>query len=107
MSAHAGNIIPYPSFIVWSMLYVNWPLFADGIGEFVLCSIVLYTDGNYDISSYQLTYLRKAKDLGNVSDLTKEYTDLPENTHQDIVDLAVQMIVQTIPNTSSKKSQDE
>ena len=69
--------------------------------------IVLYTDGNYDISSYELTYLRKAKDLGNVSDLTKEYTDLPENTHQDIVDLAVQMIVQTIPNTSSKKSQDE
>ena len=69
--------------------------------------IVLYTDGKYDISSYELTYLRKAKDLGNVSDLTKEYTDLPENTHQDIVDLAVQMIVQTIPNTSSKKSQDE
>lgn len=69
--------------------------------------IVLYTDGKYDISSYELTYLRKAKDLGTLQDLTKEYTDLPENTHQDIVDLAVQMIVQTIPNASSKKSQDE
>ena len=69
--------------------------------------IRVYTDGKYDISSYELTYLRKAKDLGTLQDLTKEYTDLPENTHQDIVDLAVQMIVQTIPNASSKKSQDE
>ena len=69
--------------------------------------IRVYTDGIYDISSYELTYLRKAKDLGTLQDLTKEYTDLPENTHQDIVDLAVQMIVQTIPNASSKKSQDE
>lgn len=69
--------------------------------------IVLYTDGNYDISSYELTYLRKAKDLGEFSNLVNEYTDLPENTHQDIVNLAVQMLVSTLPNTSSKRSQDE
>lgn len=69
--------------------------------------IVLYTDGNYDISSYELTYLRKAKDLGEFSNLVNEYTDLPENTHQDIVNLAVQMLVSTLPNTSSKKSQNE
>lgn len=69
--------------------------------------IVLYTDGNYDISSYELTYLRKAKDLGEFNNLVNEYTDLPENTHQDIVNLAVQMLVSTLPNTSSKKSQDE
>lgn len=69
--------------------------------------IVLYTDGNYDISSYELTYLRKAKDLGEFNNLVNEYTDLPENTHQDIVNLAVQMLVSTLPNTSSKRSQDE
>lgn len=56
-------------------------------------AIILYTDGNYGISSYELTYLRKAKDLGKFEDLTKEYTDLPQNTHQEIVDLAVQMLV--------------
>lgn len=43
--------------------------------------IVLYTDGNYDINSYELTYLRKAKDLGKFEELTEEYTDLPEHTH--------------------------
>lgn len=68
--------------------------------------IVLYTDGNYDISQYDLTYLRKAKDLGAYEDLLKEYTDLPENTHQEIVDMAVKMLVSTLPSGNSKKSQD-
>ena len=65
--------------------------------------IVLYTDGNYDINSYELTYLRKAKDLGKFEELTEEYTDLPEHTHQAIVDLAVQMLVATLPNNKSDK----
>lgn len=69
--------------------------------------IVLYTDGNYDISSYELTYLRKAKDLGVLSELTDEYTDLPEHTHQAIVDLAVQMILSTIPSGNSKETQND
>lgn len=68
--------------------------------------IVLYTDGNYDIVSYELTYLRKAKDLGKFEDLTKEYTDLPEHTHQAIVDLAVQMLVAALPNNNSRKEND-
>lgn len=69
--------------------------------------IVLYTDGNYGISDYELTYLRKAKDLGSLEDLNKEYTDLPENTHQEIVDLAVQMLVSTLPSGNSKETQDK
>lgn len=69
-------------------------------------SIVLYTDGNYGISNYDLTYLRKAKDLGSLTDLTKEYTDLPENTHQEIVDLAVQMLVSTLPGGNPKETQE-
>lgn len=68
--------------------------------------IVLYTDGKYDIDAYELTYLRKAKDLGSFNDLVKEYTDLPENTHQEIVDLAVQLIVSTLPNNSKKTQKD-
>lgn len=68
--------------------------------------IVLYTDNKYDISSYQLTYLRKAKDLGPFNELIDEYTDLPENTHQEIVDMAVQMIVSTLSNGKSKETQN-
>lgn len=69
-------------------------------------SIVLYTDGNYGITNYDLTYLRKAKDLGSLEDLTKEYTDLPENTHQEIVDLAVQLLISSLPNGNSKETQN-
>lgn len=70
-------------------------------------TIILYTDGKYGINSYELTYLRKAKDLGKFEDLTKEYTDLPENTHQDIVDLAVQLLVTNIAGSKSKETQKE
>lgn len=70
-------------------------------------AIILYTDGKYGINSYELTYLRKAKDLGKFEDLTKEYTDLPENTHQDIVDLAVQLLVNNIAGSRSKETQNE
>lgn len=70
-------------------------------------AIILYTDGKYGINSYELTYLRKAKDLGKFEDLTKEYTDLPENTHQDIVDLAVQLLVTNIAGSKSKETQKE
>lgn len=54
--------------------------------------IVLYTDGKYNISKYELTYLKPAYDLGN--DLSEEYTDLPESTHKEIIDVAVQMYIQ-------------
>lgn len=67
--------------------------------------IVLYTDGKYFINQYELTYLRQAVDLGKYENLTKEYTDLPQNTHQAIVDMAVQMIMSTIPSNNSKSSQ--
>lgn len=70
-------------------------------------AIILYTDGKYGINSYELTYLRKAKDLGKFEDLTKEYTDLPENTHQDIVDLAVQLLVTNVAGSKSKETQKE
>lgn len=70
-------------------------------------AIILYTDGKYGINSYELTYLRKAKDLGKFEDLTKEYTDLPENTHQDIVDLAVQMLVNYVSGANSKETQKD
>lgn len=70
-------------------------------------TIILYTDGKYGINSYELTYLRKAKDLGKFEDLTKEYTDLPQNTHQEIVDLAVQMLINYVSGANSKETQKD
>lgn len=69
--------------------------------------IILYTDGKYGINTYELVYLRKAKDLGKYEDLLTEYTDLPENTHQEIVNLAVQMLVSTLPSNNSKETQND
>lgn len=64
--------------------------------------IVLYTDGNYSINKYTLTYLRKAKDIG--TDLKSEYTELPSITHQEIVDIAVKLFIQSaaISKTDNK-----
>lgn len=67
--------------------------------------IVLYTDGNYNIKEYELTYLRNAKDLGN--NLIEEYTDLPEHTHQEIVDAAVTLYVTQLSATNSKDNKSE
>ncbi len=64
--------------------------------------IYLYTDGKYGINVYELSYLRRASDLGKYEDLTKEYTDLPPHTHQAIVDAAVTMLVAQLAHNSSQ-----
>lgn len=67
--------------------------------------IILYTDGKYNISWYELTYLKPALDLGN--HLLEEYTDLPESTHKEIIDVAVQMYIQhkaLLTSSNSEKS---
>lgn len=67
--------------------------------------IVLITDGNYGIIKYILTYLRNAKDLGK--DLVKEYTELPEVTHQEIVDAAVRLYLSEAASTKQSDKSDE
>lgn len=67
--------------------------------------IILYTDGNYYIDKYKLTYLKSAKDLGN--SLNEEYTDIPEHTHQEIIDSAVNMYVQQSVTIQSKEQSKE
>lgn len=63
--------------------------------------IVLYTDGNYSISNYDLTYLKEPKKLGNA--LTQEYTDLPEYALTEVVDVAVETYLRQVTATSSKE----
>lgn len=73
-------------------------LYTDG-------KIVLITDGNYGINEYQLTYLRNAKDLGN--NLTEEYTEMPVDTHQEIVDAAVMMYIQQAASMQQSDKSDK
>lgn len=66
--------------------------------------IVLITDGNYGITKYIVTYLRNPRDLG--SNLKEEYIELPEITHQEIVDAAVRLYLSEAASTKSDRSDD-
>lgn len=57
--------------------------------------IKLYTDGNYKVSEYMLTYLRLPEKITFLNrDMFEEFTDLPEHTHLEIVKLAAQLYIE-------------
>lgn len=60
--------------------------------------IHLYTDGNYNIKNYILTYLRLPKDISLTNAPFEEYTDMPASTHQEIVKMAVQLYLENQAN---------
>ena len=66
-------------------------LYTDG-------KIVLYTDGNYQVRIYNMTYLRKPKYIDIHKKPFDEYTDMPEHTHSEIVKLAAQMYIENQGN---------
>lgn len=59
--------------------------------------IYLYTDGNYKVSEYTITYLSKPVLLDSKNITNTEYTSLPEHTHMEIVKMAVQLYLATKP----------
>lgn len=61
-------------------------------------TITLYTDGNYKVAEYTIEYLKKPSKVDLKTNPTDEYTDLPSHTHMEIVKLAVQLILATLPN---------
>lgn len=61
-------------------------------------TITLYTDGNYKVAEYTIEYLKKPSKVGLKTNPTDEYTDLPGHTHMEVVKLAVQLILATLPN---------
>lgn len=61
-------------------------------------TITLYTDGNYKVAEYTIKYLKKPSKVDLKANPTDEYTDLPSHTHIEIVKLAVQLILATLPN---------
>lgn len=60
-------------------------------------NVILYTDGNYKISEYQITYLAKPSKIDSINITNLEYTDLPEHTHMEIVKMAIQIYLATKP----------
>lgn len=60
--------------------------------------VLLYTDGNYKVTNYTLTYLRKPEQIDIHSNPFAEYTDMPEHTHSEIVKIAAQMYIENQSN---------
>lgn len=60
--------------------------------------IKLYTDGKYKVSEYILHYLRKPHYIDIHTEPFKEYTDMPEHTHLEIVKLAAQLYIENQAN---------
>ena len=60
-------------------------------------NVILYTDGKYKVSEYELTYLAKPSKINSSNIINLEYTDLPEHTHMEIVKMAIQIYLATKP----------
>lgn len=60
-------------------------------------NVILYTDGNYKVSEYEIVYLSKPSKIDSSNITNVEYTDLPEHTHMEIVKMAIQIYLATKP----------
>jgi len=58
-------------------------------------SVELISDGNYTVDDYHLTYLRVPATVDNVPAGTTD-CDLPEHTHDEIVKLAANMMLENV-----------
>lgn len=56
--------------------------------------IAVYTDGNYCVEKYILTYLRTPNRIDIHTNPRDEYTDLPNHLHDEIVNMAVQLYLE-------------
>ena len=69
--------------------------------------IKLYTDGQYKVSKYEITYLRRPAKIDIHSNPFAEYTDMPEHTHSEIVKIAAQMYIENQSNQRVNTHNDE
>jgi hypothetical protein len=61
---------------------------------FIGTSIQLTSDGNYTITAYHMSYMKKPTELTISVNPDTEYADLPSHTHNEIIKLAVQMALE-------------
>lgn len=69
--------------------------------------VLLFTDGNYKVSEYSMTYLRRPAKIDIHTHPMNDYTDMPEHTHSEIVKIAAQMYLEnkTNPRLNSHNSE--
>lgn len=60
--------------------------------------VKLYTDGNYGLKNYILTYMRTPKRISLTAYPFEEYTDMPVSTHQELVKIAAQLYLENQAN---------
>lgn len=60
--------------------------------------VKLYTDGNYGLKNYILTYLRTPQRISLTAYPFEEYTDMPVSTHQEIVKIAAELYLENQAN---------
>jgi len=69
-------------------------------------SVELISDGNYTVDDYHLTYLKVPATVDNVPEGTTD-CDLPEHTHEEIVNMAVSMMLENIEQPRYKTHMNE
>lgn len=61
-------------------------------------TITLYTDTNYSVQTFQITYLRNPKPIDLHTDPTAIYTEFPVGVLDEIVKIAVRMFIENKSN---------
>ena len=70
--------------------------------------IYLYTDKNYNIVEYDLSYITKPTPFKTTAtNFNQEYTSLPNHTHDEITTLAVKLALENISDPRYKTMSDE
>lgn len=57
-------------------------------------SVVIYSDKNYEVQTYTLTYLKTPKKIDIHTNPSEVYTDFPKHALEEIVKLAVQLFLE-------------
>jgi hypothetical protein len=69
-------------------------------------SIKLYSDGNYLVSTYELTYLRLPSkiqpDINTVDNMLQEYVDLTDTTLKQAIEVGVTLYIQSMQKQEQK-----
>lgn len=61
-------------------------------------TVEFFTDGNYYVNEYTLTYLRKPAKIILTATPFEQYIDMPEHTHIEIIKLAAQLYLENQGN---------
>lgn len=115
-----GNVIPYVDDVIESSIETVDKQLRNSLSEHKIKyrrarplrlmydnAIVLLTDGNYKVQTYQITYLKKPNEINIHKHPFDEYTDMPEHTHSEIVKLAVQMYLENQKDNRYSTYQNE